>query len=89
LRKCTFPGLPNDLLTFDFSGWPIFVRTDLPDALVSRICAALDARKHLIGWDGEGPLPVERMCRDADDTPQQVPLHPAAERFWRERGYFD
>jgi hypothetical protein len=27
------------------------------------------------------------MCRDARDTPQLVPLHQAAERFWRARGY--
>jgi TRAP-type uncharacterized transport system substrate-binding protein len=30
---------------------------------------------------------VERMAREALDTPQTVPLHPAAERFWRGRGY--
>ena len=33
------------------------------------------------------PLPVEKMCRDSPETPLDVPLHPAAERFWRERGY--
>jgi TRAP-type uncharacterized transport system substrate-binding protein len=89
LRKSAFPRLPNDILTIDFSGWPIFVHTDLPDATVKKLCAALDARKHLIRWEGEGPLPVERMCREADDTPQQVPLHPAAARYWRECGYLD
>jgi uncharacterized protein len=89
LRKSVFPKLPNDVLTLDFSGWPIFVHEQLPDAMVTRLCAALDARKHLIPWEGEGPLPVERMCRDADDTPQQVPLHPAAERYWRQCGYLD
>ena len=89
IRKDRFPKLPHDILTIDFSGWPIFVREDLDDRLVAQICAALDARKHLIPWQGEGPLPVERMCRDAEDTPLDVPLHPAAERVWRERGYLD
>lgn len=87
IAKAKYPALPQDVLTIDFSGWPVFVRADLPDALVAQMCAALDARKHLIPWDGEGPLPLERMCRDAPDTPIDVPLHPAAERFWRERGY--
>ena len=87
IRQAKYPELPDDVLTVDFSGWPIFVRSDLPDLLVVQMCAALDARKHLIPWDGEGPLPLERMCRDAPDTPLDVPLHPAAERFWRERGY--
>lgn len=87
LEKRVFPHLPHDILTIDFSGWPIFVHAELPDALVTQICAGLDARKDKILWQGHGPLPVERMCRDAPDTPLDVPLHPAAERYWRGRGY--
>jgi TRAP-type uncharacterized transport system substrate-binding protein len=87
IRKAQHPRLPADVPTVSFSGWPIFVRADLPDELVGRICAALDERKHLIPWQGDGPLPVEQMCRDSAATPIDVPLHPAAERFWRERGY--
>jgi hypothetical protein len=87
IAKAKYTALPHDILTVGFSGWPIFVRADLPDVLVGQMCTALDARKHLIPWDGGGPLPLERMCRDAPDTPMDVPLHAAAERFWRERGY--
>ncbi len=87
LRKSEYPGLPRDILTLDFSGWPIFVREDAPDELVTQICAALVARKHLIPWQGEGDLPIERMCLDAPDTPQLAPLHRAAERYWRDRGF--
>ena len=87
IEKRNYPQLPADVLTIDFSGWPIFVHAELPDRLVEQICAALEARKHLIPWQGEGPLPTERMCRDAPDTPMDVPLHPAAERFWRRCGY--
>ena len=60
---------------------------DLADATVAQMCAGLDARKHNIPWEGEGPLPVERMAREAVDTPQDVPLHPAAEKYWRSKGY--
>lgn len=87
MPKHDFPQLPRDALTLDFSGWTIFVHEKADDALVAQICAGLDARKHRIPWEEAGPLPVERMCRDARDTPQLVPLHPAAERFWRSRGY--
>lgn len=87
IERRLYPNLPGDILSIDFSGWPIFVHAELDDELVVRICSGLDARKHLIPWQGEGPLPVERMCREAPDTPQDVPLHPTAERFWRERGY--
>ncbi len=89
IERRLYPTLPRDVLTIDFSGWTIFVHEAADDRLVRDICAALDARKHLIPWQGEGPLPVERMCRDAPDTPMDVPLHPAAERYWRERGYLD
>lgn len=87
LPRSAFPKLPSDVLTLDFSGWTVFVHAEADDTLVTRICAALDARKMRIPWEGEGPLPVERMAREALDTPQTVPLHPAAERFWRGRGY--
>lgn len=80
-------GLAADVTTLDFSGWPIYVRADLDAAVVESICKALDARKHLIPWQGPGALPVERMCLDAPDTPLDVPLHPAAERAWRALGY--
>jgi len=87
LRKSVFAKLPADVLTIDFSGWPIFVHADLADQRVTQICKALEARKHLIPWQGEGPLPLERMCKDSAETPLDVPFHPAAERFWQERGY--
>jgi TRAP-type uncharacterized transport system substrate-binding protein len=84
-----FPELESELLTLDFSGWPVIVRADAPDELVTQICAALVARKHLIPWQGDGPLPIERMCREAPDTPQMLPYHPAAERYWRAQGYLE
>jgi TRAP-type uncharacterized transport system substrate-binding protein len=87
IPQALYPMLPADILTIDFSGWTIFTHADAPDALVTQICAALDARKHLIPWQGEGPLPLDRMVRNEPDTPMDVPLHPAAERFWRSCGY--
>jgi TRAP-type uncharacterized transport system substrate-binding protein len=87
LRKALYPQLPADVLTVDFSGWAMFVRADLADERVTQICAALEARKGQIAWSEPGPLPLERMCNDAADAPLGVPLHAAAERVWRERGY--
>jgi TRAP-type uncharacterized transport system substrate-binding protein len=87
VRHALYPKLPADVNSIDFSGWPIFVHAETPDALVRQLCAALDERKHLIPWQGEGPLPVEQMCLDRPATPIGVPLHPAATAYWRERGY--
>jgi TRAP-type uncharacterized transport system substrate-binding protein len=87
LPRSAYPKLPRDVLSLDFSGWTVFVHAEADDALVTQICAGLDARKARIPWEEPGDLPVERMARDALDTPQTVPLHRAAERFWRARGY--
>jgi TRAP-type uncharacterized transport system substrate-binding protein len=87
MPKSAYPKLPRDVLTLDFSGWTVFVHAEADDALVTKICAALEARKARIAWEEPGELPVERMAREALDTPQCVPLHPAAERFWKSRGY--
>lgn len=87
LPKSTYHKLPQDVLSLDFSGWTVFVHAEADDDLVTQICAGLDARKTRIPWEEPGDLPVERMAREAPDTPQTVPLHPAAERFWRSRGY--
>ena len=87
IRKDQFPTLPEDILTLDFSGWPIIVHETASNQLVSQICAGFESRKNLIPWQEEGPLPIERMCQNCPDTPIDVPLHPAAERFWKEQGY--
>jgi TRAP-type uncharacterized transport system substrate-binding protein len=76
-----------DIPTLDFSGWPVFTLADVPDDFIRRFCVALEARKDRIPWQGDGPLPLEQMCIGTKEAPLAVPLHPAAEQFWRERGY--
>jgi hypothetical protein len=87
LSRALYPKLPADVLSLDFSGWTVFVHADADDELVAAVCAGLDARKARIPWEEPGALPVERMAREAPDTPQCVPLHPAAERYWKSKGY--
>lgn len=87
LTRSEYPRLADDVPTPDFSGWPVFTHADAPDELVRWFCTALEARKDRIPWEGGWTLPLERMCKDGPDTPLTAPLHPAAEAFWRERGY--
>ena len=82
-----YPKLGKDLPTLDFSGFAVYTHADVADAVITSICAALEARKERIGWQEPGPLPVEKGCRDTDDGPLVIPLHPAAEKFWRGQGY--
>jgi len=87
LPRTAYPKLSADVLTLDFSGWTAFVHADADDALVTQICTSLDARKANIPWEEPGALPVARMTREAPDTPQMVPLHRAAEKFWKGLDY--
>ncbi len=87
VTKADHPKLSADIETLDFSGWPIFTHAEAPDSLVTSFCEALEARKESIPWQGEGGLPLEQMCRDSIEGPLDIPLHPAAESFWRARGY--
>lgn len=87
LSKATYPNLPADVQTLDFSGFPLYTRADVPDAEVRAICAALEARRSSLPWEGDGPMPLERMCKESSEGPFDVPLHPAAEAFWHEQGY--
>jgi TRAP-type uncharacterized transport system substrate-binding protein len=82
-----FPNLPGDVPALCFSGWPLYTREDASDDLIYGFCRALDARKANVAWQQEGPLPLADMCRDTVAGPLRIPLHRAAERYWREAGY--
>jgi hypothetical protein len=82
-----FPRLERDVTTIDFSGWPVYTHADVSDQFITSFCSGLEERKALVPWQGNGPLPLEKMCRDTLEGPLGIPLHPAAERFWRARGY--
>jgi hypothetical protein len=81
-----YPGLEEDVATIDFSGFLVYVRADAEDHVVSEVCRALAARANRIPWHGGPQLPLSTMCDDTVDAPLPIPLHPAAERAWRELG---
>lgn len=82
-----FPALDADVPTLDFSGFLIYTHADVPEEIVTAFCAALQARHDRIPHEEGDTLPIETMCRDTAAGPIGIPLHPAAERYWRERGY--
>jgi TRAP-type uncharacterized transport system substrate-binding protein len=82
-----FPKLAADIPTLDFSGWPIYTRENTSDELVVDFCRALEASKDRVPWAKDAPLPLAQMVRDTPEGHLEVLLHPAAEGFWRERGY--
>ncbi len=85
--KSRFQGMAKDVKTVDFSGWPMVVHADMPDDVAYALCEAVEARKDLMPTDNYKPLEIAQLCANDEEAPCDVPLHPGAERFYRERGY--
>ncbi len=86
LQADRFPGVSRELALPSFSGWPIFTRADLSDDAAYVMARALDVARPQIAWDAEGPVELADLCQDSDATDLDVPLHPGAQRYYRERG---
>ncbi len=82
-----FPGLSEEIQTLDFSGWPMAVRADMPEETAYALCEAVEKSKDVIPTDNFKPLAIAQLCANDEEAPYDVPLHPGAERFYRERGY--
>jgi len=87
MSRCGFRGLAQDVQTVDFSGWPMIVRADMTDEVAYALCEAIEQRRQAIPTDNFKPLSMAQLCANDDEAPYDVPLHPGAERFYRERGY--
>jgi TRAP-type uncharacterized transport system substrate-binding protein len=84
LPKARFPRLPKNVDTLDFSGWPIYCNASLPEQTAYDICAALAAREAEIPFEKGTGGSALHMVSDTETTPMDVPLHPGAERWYRE-----
>ena len=81
------PALRQPIEVVDFSGWPMIVHAEMPDDVAYALCEAIEARKLAIPTDNFKPLDLAQLCSIGEETPRGAPLHPGAERFYRERGY--
>jgi TRAP-type uncharacterized transport system substrate-binding protein len=85
--KSRFKGMPADVATVDFSGWPMVVRADMPNDVAYALCEAIEKRKDLIPTDNFKPIDIGQLCANDEEAPYNIPLHPGARQFYRERGY--
>jgi TRAP-type uncharacterized transport system substrate-binding protein len=86
-RMPEFEGMGTDIQTLDFSGWPMIVRADMRDDVAYALCETIEKRKDLMPTDNYKPLDIAQLCANDEESPYDVPLHPGAARFYRERGY--
>jgi len=82
-----YPSLKSDHVCLDFGGWPLYTRASLPEEKAYLICAALKEREAFIPWDERDFTGLAQLGRDTEATPLDVPLHPGAERWYREQGF--
>ncbi len=71
----------------DYSGWPIITHADLADELAYQFAATLDRIHEEIPYDSAQVPPRSSLCRSTEEGPLDIPLHPGAERYYREHGY--
>lgn len=84
LPKARVPRLEKEIDALDFSGWPIYANAALPEQTAYDVCAALAAREAEIPWETGSDGSALHMVSDTETTPMDVPLHPGAERWYRE-----
>ncbi len=87
IPKGRFPHLTHDYACLDFGGWPMYTRADLPDEAAYAMVAAIAAREGQIPWEEGAYTGIGQLGQDTEATPLDVPLHPGAERWYREHGY--
>ncbi len=86
LPKARFPLLERDIMTIDYSGWPLYTRESLPDEVAYKVCAAIAERAEFIRWESSY-TGVGQLGQETEATPLDVPLHPGAEQWFREHGH--
>lgn len=93
IRSCLLPegrlrGIGSGIGAIDFTGWILFGHQDLPDRLVTLMLEGLETQRPQIEslfLPAQGltsPIDMAMACKDTE-----IPLHRAAEAFYRKRGY--
>lgn len=80
-------GINEPTTVVDFSGWPIVVHEKFPDDLAYHIAAVLDKIREEIPYDGSEVPSMKSLCTSTEAGPLDFPLHPGAEKYYRENGY--
>ncbi len=80
-------GINEPTTVLDFSGWPIVVHEKFPDDLAYHIAGVLDKIREEIPFDAPSTPSMTSLCTNTEAGPLDFPLHPGAERYYREKGY--
>ncbi|HEY6364608.1 MAG TPA: TAXI family TRAP transporter solute-binding subunit [Candidatus Binatia bacterium] len=87
LPKSRYRQFKDDVLSIDFSGWSLVTHRWLPNNVAYAAVESIDERQSVIPVDDDEPLDMRMLCRSTEKCPMQIPLHPGAARYYREKGY--
>jgi TRAP-type uncharacterized transport system substrate-binding protein len=80
-------GINDPTTVVDFSGWPLVVHKNFPDELAYHIVGVLEKIREEIPYDATATPSMTQLCSNTEAGPLDIPLHPGAERYYREKGY--
>jgi TRAP transporter TAXI family solute receptor len=87
LPRSRYPQLKEDVTSIDYSGWSLVTHRWLPNNVAYAAIETIDARQNVIPVDDDKPLDMRNLCRSTEKCSLQIPLHPGAEKYYREKGY--
>jgi uncharacterized protein len=85
--KSRYRQLRDDVSTIDFSGWSLVTHRWLPNRIAYAAVETIDERKKMIPVDDDKPLTMRNLCRSTEKCSLQIPLHPGALKYYKEKGY--
>jgi TRAP-type uncharacterized transport system substrate-binding protein len=86
IPKGRYPHLKEDHEYLDYSGWLLYTRASLPDDDAHKVIDVINARKDKI-FREDAFTGIGRLGQDTPGTPLDVPLHPGAEKCYREHAF--
>jgi len=86
IKPGRYKSLKQEHTCIDYSGWPLYTRASLPDDDAYKICDAIYQRREQMFWE-DSYTGIGQLGENTDATPRDVPLHPGAEKWYREHGF--
>ena len=89
LTREHYPKLDQNIKTVDFSGWTFFCHADLPSQIAYNMAKAVDLCHEHIPVDhfDKRPMTMLEFCRGGEAGQLNIPLHPGAKKYFKEKGY--